>query len=448
MSLWASWRPLESRVAQDSQADRRRKDRAERERSGIVAAVVISLLAHLALIPPMLWLIDLKPRSVDKSPVRVVQMSRSAWLNNRQIRQQDKQQGAPKKTLAKPEPDDSPEPPGQVVALPPSDDAAPEKADFASEDNHKVEHETRSRHQSADYLNPANRPQIGDTQRKNAAAASQPGRAKIVLQGPQQGGAQGPGHSSQGNGQSPSDTAPPQASDQAPTLPHQQQRDALTLRQDAQRGQLSNRRYSEEILGQADRLNLRLRSQFPSPPTTRDPIQRPAGPEGAQGGDGSKRPGTAALFPDTRELQRLSGGPLNDYLPEVEEDEATFLNAWQWKHAPFFNRIAESIRREWHPGVPLAQRDPSGQIYGIEDRYTVLRVTIDRQGAIEELVVAESCGVDFLDQEAMRAFRAAQPFANPPRKLFARGDTYSFQFGFNVDFQTAPLVRFNWRATP
>ncbi len=284
--------------------------------------------------------------------------------------------------------------------------------------------------------------------RNNKASASKSGQAGVVLKGLHQGGPRGQGRSPMGKGQAPSATAPPKASSQSPALPRQQQRDALALKQGHEPSGLRNSSYSEAIMGQADRLNLRLRSSLPSVDAAHKNTALPPGPEGAQGGDGSQRRGLAALLPDSQDLQRLSGGPLNDYLPEVEQDDQTFLNAWQWKHATFFNRIAESIRREWHPGNQLAQRDPSGRIYGIQDRYTMLRVTIDRSGHIKDLEVAESCGVNFLDQEAMRAFRAAQPFANPPAQLFAQGELYSFQFGFNVDFQSAPLMRFNWRANP
>ena len=62
-------------------------------------------------------------------------------------------------------------------------------------------------------------------------------------------------------------------------------------------------------------------------------------------------------MPDRKEsgFAKLAGAPSNDYLPDVEVDAETKLNAWRWKHATFFNRIHEKVSREWHAGDVLSK---------------------------------------------------------------------------------------------
>ena len=62
----------------------------------------------------------------------------------------------------------------------------------------------------------------------------------------------------------------------------------------------------------------------------------------------------------------------------------------------------------------MMRRDPTGTMYGGRDRVTVLSVTLDREGNLEDVVVERSSGLDFLDIEAVKAFEKAQPFPHPP----------------------------------
>ena len=67
---------------------------------------------------------------------------------------------------------------------------------------------------------------------------------------------------------------------------------------------------------------------------------------------------------------------------------------------------------------------------GRKDRYTVLRVTLDREGAVKKVRVTRESGLDFLDQEASRAFMAASPFPNPPKGLQNSEGEVDVPFGF------------------
>jgi TonB family protein len=163
------------------------------------------------------------------------------------------------------------------------------------------------------------------------------------------------------------------------------------------------------------------------------------------GGNGTPGlPSLAELTPTPQNLARLSGAPANDYLPDVEVDAETKLNAWRWKHATFFNRIHEKVSREWHAGEVLSHNEPTGAVYGFEDRMTVLQVTLDRTGNIIDINVQNPSGAYVLDDEAVRAFKHAGPFLNPPPQLFKKGDRFTFLFGFNVSYNRSNFD-LNWR---
>lgn len=136
------------------------------------------------------------------------------------------------------------------------------------------------------------------------------------------------------------------------------------------------------------------------------------------------------LIPTWQELSQEDGMPFSDYLKDVEIDAETRLNALQWRHATFFNRIKESVAREWNPGAQIRRFDPRGTLIGRQDRLTVVKVTIDKSGKVIGTQIGKTSGVDYLDEEALRAFRVSGPFVHPPTVLFANAREFSFEFGF------------------
>ena len=75
---------------------------------------------------------------------------------------------------------------------------------------------------------------------------------------------------------------------------------------------------------------------------------------------------------------------------------------------------------------------------------TVVQVTLDRSGNVLDVNVAEPSGAYVLDDEAVRAFKQAGPFANPPMQLFKGEEKFSFLFGFNVAYNRTNFD-LNWR---
>jgi TonB family protein len=156
------------------------------------------------------------------------------------------------------------------------------------------------------------------------------------------------------------------------------------------------------------------------------------------GRDGVGRKGGKKKVPDLRPsedlLARVVGGGSVDHLEGVEEGDETMLNSVGWKHAGFFNRLKRQVAQNWHPADIYARRDPQGNVYGHKNRRTVVRVSLQPDGRLADIIIVKKSGVDFLDEEAIRAFRAAQPFPNPPEALVdAKTKLITFTFGFHFE---------------
>ena len=154
-----------------------------------------------------------------------------------------------------------------------------------------------------------------------------------------------------------------------------------------------------------------------------------SGSEGPVGTPGQKRP---QIMPTPEMLQRAigKGGGSMDYLKDVDDGDATALNSKKWKHAPFFNRVKRQVADQWHPEMVYVRHDPNGNVYGVKDRVTVLRIHLLPDGKLAGWTVLQSSGVDFLDDEAIDAFKKAAPFPNPPKDLVESDGQIHFNFAF------------------
>ena len=217
-----------------------------------------------------------------------------------------------------------------------------------------------------------------------------------------------------------------------------------------------------------ERRRARLRERTGNPSLrSDDPAsdeQLPADPEGAfspRGGGGARpmprepaaedsggRPGLYGLVPSEEQIARAVGSGTQDHLQDIEEGDETALNAKRWVFATFFNRVKEKVRDHWKPAQEYQRRDPTGKIYGSEDRYTLLRVSLKADGSLADVSVAHTCGLDFLDDTAVTAFKEAQPFINPPRRLLeAENGMVTFGFGFFFEVSGAPRLKlFRYRS--
>jgi TonB family protein len=158
-------------------------------------------------------------------------------------------------------------------------------------------------------------------------------------------------------------------------------------------------------------------------------------------GGGLPAGGRPALTPTSEQLARVVGGSTQDALKDTDEGEETALNSKKWRFASFFNRVKKQVSEHWHPEEAYRRRDPTGAVYGRQNRYTELRITLKPDGRLANIGVNLPSGLEFLDDEAISAFKDAQPFPNPPRQLLEANGVINFSFGFLYDLNGPPQMR-------
>jgi TonB family protein len=163
-------------------------------------------------------------------------------------------------------------------------------------------------------------------------------------------------------------------------------------------------------------------------------------PRRATGG-GAQSGATPSLMPTEEQLARAIGGGTQDLLKDIDDGDETALNSKKWRFASFFNRVKKQVAEHWHPEEVYRRRDPTGAVYGHQNRYTLVRVQIRPDGTLANVSLEQPSGLEFLDDEAIEAFRQAQPFPNPPRQLIERSGLINFGLGFLLDLNGATKMR-------
>lgn len=337
-------------------------------------------------------------------PVALRSISADEWARSRHIGTRSPSLPAP---LEEKEPErEAPE--GQVVDVAPGNREESKDARFLAPTANRVDRETRARETTPFYRNamprtthPRPQPQVasppspaiesGSGQDRPPSPGVGAGRQRLVME-----------------------------------LPSSRRHSELDLKpSDEGEGPapvVANRQETIDFQGNSDRL--RLVPGAPDGDADQDQLSLTGKPG---------LPPSGGLLPPAGVLGPIAGDAANDHLEDVEEGDGTFLNTKEWKYSSFFNRVKQSVGMHWRPGEVLRPRDPTGNIYGGRDRYTLLNVTLDERGRIKDISVERSCGLDFLDLEAVRSFERAQPFPNPPPGLLAADSTVRFSFGFFVE---------------
>jgi TonB family protein len=164
----------------------------------------------------------------------------------------------------------------------------------------------------------------------------------------------------------------------------------------------------------------------------------PRGQSGAGGG----APQVPNLKPTEDVLERALGGGSVDHLEDVDNGDETALSAKRWVYASFFNRLKRQVAQIWDPNSVWRRTDPTGTVYGTKTRVTEVRVSLSPRGALAKIVVVTPSGSVELDDEAVRAFRVAAPFPNPPDGLVQKDNLITFGFSFYFQLGTQHL---SWR---
>jgi TonB family protein len=412
----------------------RRKRVSERPALRVAAAIALSLAANagLLLVLARIGAFTLAPSPAEPTRIALAPLTAEQWASNRALPApahaplpRSAQLPAPS-PLAPPEPEKptptpppAAEPKGQVVDVTPSPDSRPpEKSRFLSERDSRVEKETRSRWAGTQVFE------------RRAPAP--------VAGGKQAGGTQGDGgkdaQSQEARRQAQPKArpaAPPQSPQTAPQPP--QPAPAPAPAKERAPGPSAD---GDDRLAMLERPTARPQLPTAPPPPAGGPSQ--AGTEGLESPGDSAAPqaerrkaGDPRLLPSLESMSRIAAGPSNDRIDEdVALGDATALNTRAFKFASFWNRFKQDVSGHWRPAMVYDQRDPDHTMFGSwRERATALHVVLDAGGAVKEVRVIESSGLDFLDREAVRAVRAAAPFYNVPSGLLDERGEVPFSFG-------------------
>jgi protein TonB len=98
------------------------------------------------------------------------------------------------------------------------------------------------------------------------------------------------------------------------------------------------------------------------------------------------------------------GGPMNENLPE---EETVNLNTREFKYISYFSKIKSKIELVWtYPQVSVMNGE-QGTVH--------LKFTIVEDGSLEDVQLIKSSGYPALDEEAIRAVKAAAPYPPLPK---------------------------------
>lgn len=384
-------------------------------------ATILALLFHVSVFGFLLLMnfVSVKWPGGDRAKqkpqaVTLRNLDARAWAKARgQPREQERPEPQRRAEAEKPKPKDDKNPKGQVVDVAPGNEQESPDAKFLAEKNNKVDKESKAKDQTPFYRNAMPK----QTATEERTTTGKDNASQLVVQG-NNGTGQDARPAQKGGGQKPVFDVP--------TL---KQRDKIALKEETNKGpgaSVRNQGESAPLQGNSDRLRV-------------DPGK--PGEEGEEGSSGKAGlPTLSQLMPSSAALDKIIGAAPNDHL-DVDQGEGTFLNTREWKYATFFNRVKQAVGRNWDPNEPLRQRDPTGEIYGGRDRYTILDITLGGDGLVKDIKVQRSSGVDFLDEAAIVSFRRAQPFPNPPPGLMGKDGTVTFPFGFYLETGGRPLMR-------
>jgi len=383
-------------------------------RVGVALLVSVAANALLVLVAWRMGAFELA-RPMKEQRVVLAPLTADQWSHNRAITGQPPPRAQPVPTPPPPAVAQAPKKPpeekpqGQIVDVTPSKDSTPPKdSKYLAEHDSTVQKETRSRDQGTRVFKERAPAVVEGGERKNRPAGD--------------GGDAAETRDARRGSNAPAGTG----AEKSPTPPAEKS-DALAM---LERGR-------QEGLQPPDARRL-------LPPGSAAPRREDSqGAPGLPGAplDAQRKSGDARLLPSAASMSRVMAGPSNDDLRGVEEGDVTALNTRAFKYAGFWNRFKQDVASQWRPMIAYDERDPHRTTYAARDRETALVVVLDANGGLKSVKVLQSCGLDFLDREAVRAITAAAPFPNPPSGVVDERGEIKIPFTMAVLFDRVRSMR-------
>lgn len=126
----------------------------------------------------------------------------------------------------------------------------------------------------------------------------------------------------------------------------------------------------------------------------------------------------------------------DDYLKDVETGMQTMLSSREFVYYSYYARIKERIKQHWEPSIREKVRmvfKTGRTIASTKDHITQVVVTLNKKGELTHVEVITPSGIVQLDQAAVEAFRAAQPFPNPPQGLIEEDGQIRIRWDFVLE---------------
>jgi len=125
-------------------------------------------------------------------------------------------------------------------------------------------------------------------------------------------------------------------------------------------------------------------------------------------------------------------GNLDSLPKDIAVGSETLLNTDEYVYASFYNRMKAEVAPRWEPLIQELVADPKRQVAaGFYQTQTVF--TLDWEGNVMNVDIAEPSGYVPFDEAARASIRAALRFKNPPAALLEKDGFYRIKLGFNVN---------------
>ncbi|MCB0391307.1 MAG: TonB C-terminal domain-containing protein [Bdellovibrionales bacterium] len=131
----------------------------------------------------------------------------------------------------------------------------------------------------------------------------------------------------------------------------------------------------------------------------------------------------------------------SDHLKDVKKGLQTLLSTREFVYYSYYQRIREKIRQQWEPRIrdKVQKVLASGRsIASARDRVTQVIIILDRNGTLENVQIVGQSGVSDLDDAAVDAFKAAEPFPNPPNGIVENDGKIRIRWDFILEAKSLP----------